>query len=50
MALLILVGVKLALIDSHGASVARIVSFVGVGVLVLVIAYVSPRPAAPRPA
>jgi uncharacterized membrane protein len=44
MALLFLVGVKLALIDSHGASVARIVSFLGVGVLVLVMAYVSPRP------
>jgi uncharacterized membrane protein len=45
LALLILVDAKLVLIDfSRGGSVERIVSFIGVGVLTLVIAYVAPRP------
>ncbi len=51
LALLILVGAKLFLIDlSRVGSVERIVSFVGVGVLMLVIGYVSPRPPVHREA
>ncbi len=44
-ALLALVGVKLFVIDlSNAGTLARIVSFVGVGVLVLLIGYFSPAP------
>jgi uncharacterized membrane protein len=45
-ALLALVVVKLVLVDLSGSgSVTRIVSFIGVGILMLVIGYVAPLPA-----
>lgn len=48
--LLGLVTLKLLLIDLSGSgTVARIVSFIGVGVLMLVIGYVAPLPGAARP-
>jgi uncharacterized membrane protein len=44
-ALLALVVVKLLLVDLSGTgTVTRIVSFIGVGVLMLVIGYVAPLP------
>ena len=44
-ALLALVGVKLLVVDlSNAGTLARIISFVGVGVLVLLIGYFSPAP------
>jgi uncharacterized membrane protein len=43
--LLVMVVVKLFLVDlSNTGSVERIVSFVGVGILLLIIGYVSPVP------
>lgn len=48
-ALLAAVVLKLLLVDlSASGTVTRIVSFIGVGVLMLVIAYVAPLPAGPR--
>jgi uncharacterized membrane protein len=45
-ALLAVVVLKLLLVDLSGSgSVTRIVSFIGVGVLMLVIGYVAPLPA-----
>jgi len=49
-ALLALVVAKLLLVDLSGSgTVTRIVSFIGVGVLMLVIAYVAPLPAGAKP-
>jgi uncharacterized membrane protein len=46
-ALLAVVVIKLLVVDLSGSgSVTRIVSFIGVGVLMLVIGYVAPLPAA----
>lgn len=49
-ALLAMVVAKLLLVDLSGSgTVTRIVSFIGVGVLMLVIAYVAPLPAGAKP-
>jgi len=48
-ALLAVVVAKLFLVDlSHVGSVERIVSFVGVGLLMLIVGYLSPLPPAPK--
>jgi uncharacterized membrane protein len=48
-ALLAVVVVKLLLVDLSGSgTVTRIISFIGAGVLMLVIGYVAPLPAAPK--
>jgi uncharacterized membrane protein len=49
-ALLAVVVLKLLLIDLSGSgTVTRIVSFIGVGVLMLVIGYVAPLPSREKP-